>query len=904
MFNKPTVHIVSHTHWDPEWYSPFREYQMRLVPLVDKMLNILENNRKYQYFMFDGQISALLNYLEIKPYNRNRIENLVKSGRLLVGPFYILPDEYMVSPEGILRNLLWGIRESKQFGGYMPVAYLCDMAGHPSQMPQVLNQFNIDTMVAWRGVLGSPGLTKSEFIWKAPDGSKILFLVMPFAYVNFGRLPDDRTETLQIAKNNIKRLLTFASTSNLLLMEGYDHQVPREDIPDLIEYLNANLPEYKFVHSNLVNYAQSVKEELTSDVYEYQGELRATQTSFILPGILSTRLPLKKEIRKGEFFLERLAEPLASLADMMGLDSYPKDFLDLAWRIQFNNQFHDVIYGAHVDEVTEEATSRAHQVLQISKRVAYGSAYLLAKECSRGYEKNIVLINPTPYFLSGTFDFTLRLSLYDSIYNYILLDENDKPIPFGVEKLQSVRNYLSDRKLIDYAGKGEDIQELSIFAQIDNIPPFGFKVIGIDKVQNTAMGKRLKEQEEITGDFMNIFPSLKLEVKNPVYSGVDFMENAFLKISFSPDGTIVLEDKEGGKIYRNFGFIEDSGDRGDQYLFSPPERNAIVYPSYTELRKIVSSPLKTIFEVNHCLEIPLGITDDRTARSLEAIHQEVKVTYTLRANTKFLEVKVQMVNRAGNHRLRMGFEVGKEMVFSEAEVFFDVIKRSSHKELDDTFWPEKASLTKPKDRFVFVGNKDEGLIFVDQGWLKEYEFNESGYFFLTILRCNDFLSVELLPERSGSSTGPKIATPGSQYLGAAIEADFAIYPLSKHWAELPSFSFADHLLKPLDFQILGKYGGKINSEESLLSFSSEKILISALKRKEDGNGWIIRVWNPLDEEQRVKAKISHLLKIKEVFQVNGLEERIKPINLEDGEFVLEFGPKKILSLELSLGEFV
>lgn len=259
MFNKPTVHIVSHTHWDPEWYSPFREYQMRLVPLVDKMLNILENNRKYQYFMFDGQISALLNYLEIKPYNRNRIENLVKSGRLLVGPFYILPDEYMVSPEGILRNLLWGIRESKQFGGYMPVAYLCDMAGHPSQMPQVLNQFNIDTMVAWRGVLGSPGLTKSEFIWKAPDGSKILFLVMPFAYVNFGRLPDDRTETLQIAKNNIKRLLTFASTSNLLLMEGYDHQVPREDIPDLIEYLNANLPEYKFVHSNLVNYAQSVK---------------------------------------------------------------------------------------------------------------------------------------------------------------------------------------------------------------------------------------------------------------------------------------------------------------------------------------------------------------------------------------------------------------------------------------------------------------------------------------------------------------------------------------------------------------------------------------------------------------------------------------------------------------------
>jgi len=900
MSKRPTVHIVSHTHWDPEWYSPFREYQMRLIPLVDKLLRILEENDRYSCFMFDGQVSALLNYLEVKPENSSRIEGLVRRGKLLIGPFFLLPDEYMVSPEGIIRNLLWGIRESKRFGAFMPVAYLCDMAGHPPQMPQVLNLFGLTVMVAWRGVLGSPGITRSEFFWRAPDGSRVLFLVMPFAYVNFGRLPRERETILKIALDNIEKLSLFASTSHYLLMEGHDHQEPREDIPELIDFLNSQLPEYHFIHSSLPQYAESVRSELSKNVPEYEGELRATQTSFVLPGVLSTRIPLKKEIRVSEAMLERVAEPLASLADMLGLASYPSDFLRLSWKIQFNNQFHDVIYGAHVDEVAEEAAVRSHQVFQISKRIAYGSGYLLACECSRNFEKSIVVVNPLPYPVSGVLDFSVQLEPFESMNSYAMVDENGTILPFGVEEVLRERNYLSERNLMDYGWGGKEVKRIQVFAQVDKVPPFGCKVIGLEKIEALECGEGLKKQRAALGNFMEILPSLEPEVDDPVRSGTDFMENSSLRISFE-GGKITLEDKRNGKTYPNFGFIEDSGDRGDHYLFSPPDNNIVLYSSFGEVSKVVSSPLKAVFKVVHNLKIPKGISEDRTSRSTELVEQGVEVFYTLRAGAEFVEIKVRFENKAANRRMRIGFGMGRRCTLSEAEVFFDVVKRDVSQRVEDTFWPEKIPPTRPKDRFVFVGDEEGGLLFVDGGWLKEYEVTEEGHCFVTLLRCSDFLSVDSLPERSNSFTGPKIPTPGAQYLGTVFETEIVVYPLTGHWSNLSSYRFADHFLKPLYFQLAGKSaGGRIKSGEGLIVLDNERVLMSALKKKEDGDGWVLRLWNPLDKRQTVRLCLSPLLGIKKCFLVNGLEERIMPINfVEENVLLLEFEPKKILNLELS-----
>jgi mannosylglycerate hydrolase len=901
MKNK-TVHIVSHTHWDPEWYSSFREYQMRLVELIDKLLIILEGEDNYQLFMLDGQVSVLYNYLEIKPENKIRLEQLIKKGKLLIGPFYILPDEYMISPEGIYRNLQTGIRESALFGGHMPLAYLCDMSGHPSQMPQVLNHFYLEAMVGWRGVIGYQETQQSEFYWKAPDGSRILFLTMPFGYINFGRLPNEKEDILGIVKHRIKGLLNFSITDQLLFMEGFDHQEARKDIPEVIQYLNEKISDTEFIHSSLPEYFEAVRKNLPATVAEYSGELRATQTSFVLPGILSTRIPMKKEIRLAEQMLERYAEPMASLADACKVQNYFKEFLNLAWKIQFNNQFHDVIYGAHVDSVTVDAIARSRQVLQVAQRVTNISAHSIIKLLGCPNDYNIVIFNPTPYQINQVIDIPIRLKMKDSLYNYAICDDEGNIVPFNIEKVSSYRNYQTERNQIDYYWEGEDVKEYFLNVDIKSLPSFGTKVYGLVPLKETSLKEKINQYELQINDFLNILPRSKPKTNDYVISDENSMENSSLKMYFNPDGTFNLLQKENGMAYSHLGFIEDSGDRGDQYIYSPPEENVRIYTSYAEIRKTMDSPLKTSFEIIHHLRIPKELIFDRSVRSSEYINQKIHCIYTLRSNSQKIELTTKIYNNALNHRVRIGFNLGKEATYSEAEVFFDVIRRDAESKLDDTFWPEKISPCKPKDRFVFAGNDDHGFLFIDPGWLKEYELNPQGQFYLTLLRCSDYLSVETPPERSVSFTGPQIPTPMSQYVNEIIETEIVIYPLSSHWSKLPSFNFADHFIRPITYCVQGKSQSNSPQQISFLTFSSETIFLSAFKKKEEGNGYILRLWNPLNNSQDVKVNLSDQLSVKKAYLVDGNEKRLNDINLKENQILLHFNSKKIINIELSQGD--
>lgn len=128
--------VVSHTHWDREWYQPFEEFRIRLVRLMDKLLDILTSDPDYRYFTLDGQTIILEDYLEIRPQKEEEARRLVHQGRLLIGPWWILPDEFLVSPEATIRNLMLGDQVAKRFGAKMEVGYLPDPFGHIGQMPR------------------------------------------------------------------------------------------------------------------------------------------------------------------------------------------------------------------------------------------------------------------------------------------------------------------------------------------------------------------------------------------------------------------------------------------------------------------------------------------------------------------------------------------------------------------------------------------------------------------------------------------------------------------------------------------------------------------------------------------------------------------------------------------------
>src|SRR5215831_9117844 len=230
MSEQLNIILVPHTHWDREWYQTFQQFRMRLVHAIDRLLEILDRDPEFTHFMLDGQTIVLDDYLEVRPEQEERLKQYTRSGRIQVGPWYLQPDEFLVSGESLVRNLQIGLRQAAEFGGQMRAGYVPDCFGHIAQLPQILRGFGSEAH-------------KSEFFWTAPDGTQVLviFLASVMGYSNARDMPlvpeefADRVELLAAP------LLPMATTNTLLFMNGSDHLEPQEGLPKTIEAANTLL---------------------------------------------------------------------------------------------------------------------------------------------------------------------------------------------------------------------------------------------------------------------------------------------------------------------------------------------------------------------------------------------------------------------------------------------------------------------------------------------------------------------------------------------------------------------------------------------------------------------------------------------------------------------------------------
>src|SRR5437899_6234817 len=189
MTEQLNIILVPHTHWDREWYLTFQQFRARLVHTIDKLLDILDRDNNFTYFMLDGQTIVLDDYLEVQPEQEERLKRHTRAGRIQVGPWYLQPDEFLVSGESLIRNLQIGLQRAADFGEPMRIGYVPDCFGHIAQLPQILRGFDIDSAVFWRGV--GAEVHKSEFYWTAPDGTQVLvlFLASVMGYSNARNMP-------------------------------------------------------------------------------------------------------------------------------------------------------------------------------------------------------------------------------------------------------------------------------------------------------------------------------------------------------------------------------------------------------------------------------------------------------------------------------------------------------------------------------------------------------------------------------------------------------------------------------------------------------------------------------------------------------------------------------------------
>jgi alpha-mannosidase len=382
-----TLHVVSHTHWDREWYLTFQEFRYRLVRMMDGLLDLLDSDPEYAYFTLDGQTVVLDDYLEIRPQEEGRIRKHVRDGRLLVGPWYVLPDEFLCGPEALVRNLLFGERGCRRFTHQKQpmecIGYVPDPFGHISQLPQIAAGCGWDAVCLWRGVGHAP----TEFRWSAPDGSDCLVLHLANAYSNGAHLATDVEGFACDLAAERDALVPLATTPHILVMQGNDHVSARHDIPRLIQAASTreHLDEGdRVLHSTLPHFLQAVLDDLGTnglgELPDRHGELRSPETARLLPAVLSARIWIKQWNARCETLLTRWAEPFAVLADQVGDTLDHRPFLRKSWEYLLKNHPHDSICGCSVDQVHREMETRFSWSEQVAEQVVSNSLRSIAAQ--------------------------------------------------------------------------------------------------------------------------------------------------------------------------------------------------------------------------------------------------------------------------------------------------------------------------------------------------------------------------------------------------------------------------------------------------------------------------------------------------------------------------------------------
>jgi len=902
------IHVVSHTHWDREWYLTHEQFRFRLVALIDRLLDLLDADPAYKHFHLDGQTIVLEDYLEIRPEQEPRLRRAIEQGRILIGPWYVMPDEFLVSGESLVRNLLRGHRISRQFGSPMPVGYLPDLFGHVGQMPQIWRQFGLDNTILWRGFGGR----EAEYWWDAPDGSRVLMMHLPpEGYCNATRIVFDPEAMMARAAEKVGYERARTRTGQALLMNGVDHVEPHAAIPLLVDRLSS-VADQRAMHSTLPAYVDAVRRAVERDrpaLETVSGELRSgTDYANLLPGVLSARVYLKQQNAQVQTLLESYAEPLSVFASGLGA-RYPAGELRHAWKTLLQNHPHDSICGCSIDAVHEENVTRFARARQVGSAVAEAALDAIADRVPAppaGVVRAVV-VNTDAIVRAQVVEAFIDLPI-DSAEPWRSVDAQalDRPVVFWPEaaSIEDVTGPDGDR--VEFQVLGEErvvnhvmsryetpwalnVRRLRVLWWAQALPACGYAAFDLRVVTPGAPGAA------------KAAPYNSAYGRRLVIAGERAAENERLRLAVNDDGTFEVTDKASGVTYSRVASLEDVGDVGDEYNYCPPASDRVVTSAdarVTRVTRAAAGPLRASLRVDLDLNLPAAASADRRRRADESASVPVTIEAALDAGSPRVGFTVTVDNCASDHRLRVLFPCGAERVSTtRADTAFDVVTRRARQEVPAAIKNESPVSSAPMISVVDAGNGEVGASVVGRG-LIEYEIvGESPAIALTLLRAVGDLSRNDLATRPSGHAGPPVATPVAQCLGRHV-FEMAFEPRAGAPAAGEMLASArEHLIAPRVVVAMTP-GGSEPPTRSFLSLERQAgdVVLSALKQAEDRDSIVVRLFNPDNDEARATVRMN--APIAEAFALNLLEERQAPIAVENGAVELRLKPHQIQTIEV------
>lgn len=808
---KRTFVVISHTHWDREWYQPFEQFRVRLVRMMDALIELLDRDPEFKHFAMDGQTVPLDDYLEIRPEQRETIERLVRDGRLLIGPNYMLPDEFLIGGEAWIRNLQFGIRSAQKYGAVMRVGYSPDAFGHIAHLPAILRGFGLDSVAIWRGV--SKEATKSEFRWASPDGSEVLAIHFPYGYGFMATLPEDQG-ALENSLANLRNLLEpLASTSRVLVPNGTDHLPAHDGLSGVIRTANALLEGDRMEHGSYPQFVEAVRKEL-GDRYKQlpliEGELRSSERSVILAGVLSTRMWLKQRYAVCEDLLARYAEPLSAWAHLLRAGKSPertasdRGLLREAWRSLLQNGPHDSVTGCSVDPVYDDVGLRFQHCEQLADAVATEAQREIAQGAAKPGEETVMVYNSEHGPRTDICE--VRIAAAPGKLPARLIDAEGNETPLQV---------------VERGGHSPlDRRERVVAAFVaPEVPGFGYKTF------------RVEHDDE----------------RPEVAPAASTIENEFFHVSAEADGSLMVQDKRTGRTLSNLNRFVDTGDCGDEYTYCPPATDLTVdAPTSVKANVIEEGPARWVLQVELTYALPRRLTADRKARSDEAVECDVVTRVRLYPGVARIDIETEVANRVQDHRLRVLFPTGVAAQESKSEQHFGVVSRPVGVPPFTQGCPETPVGTYPQKTFTDISDGKDGFAVAVRG-LPEYEalVEKDGTVTLavTLLRCVSWLSRDDLKTRPGHA-GPMMFTPGAQMPGA-WGFEYSLIPHTGGWENVSEE--AHRFARPLRAVRMSGGSGTLPAAASLITLERPHLIVSSTKIAEDGDGVVVRVYNIADE---------------------------------------------------------
>ncbi len=896
MEEKLTLHIVSHTHWDREWYLSFQRYRWRFVKTVDSLLDSLERDSDFRVFMMDGQFLVLKDYLEVFPGNKSRISKLVRSGRLLIGPWYSQPNEYMVSGESMIRNLLLGIRESEAMGGVMKLCYLPDAFGQITQLPQIARGFGMGEACFHRG---APEKSDTVFNWTGADGSQIQVLNTYGGYHLAYDLPiqeDDFVEYIdgqpfpqeglkKRVSNLIGTLQPFSKCPHLLFMNGVDHSGPQRNISEVIRKINETIPGVYAVNDTLQDYAAAVREYYEENKIEFsqvKGELRHAQ-GWILEGSQSTRADVKIVSNRIEGKFEKWMEPFASFCWMLGA-KYPWEMIWQAWEYLLQNHAHDSLACSSTDATYHQVKVRFEWAEELGDEIIAESLLTLCNRIScnnatQAGTKLLTVFNPLGWERSEIITASIDIPKSAGIVNPVLVD-GDTVIPMEIHHHKSMNSLKFNLRV--GIPNFIPVDRYLVSFRADHVPALGYKA------------------------FVLRSNPVPLIFQGTLVTSHNVMENEFIQVSIQPNGTFNLYDKRTERLYPNQHFFEDSGEAGEGFSRMPPKMDRVVYSvgNHAKISLVENTSLKATFQVDLDMELPEALTTDRQGRSDSLAACSISSRITLAQGALHVDIQTKVVNRAKDHRLRVLFPSMVNDSHSFAESPFDVVQREITLPDLNQYPGEKPASEHPQLTFAGISDGKIGLTIANHG-LYEYEVmdNSEHSIAITLLRCLDRIIGGPIYECED------LFIPEAQCLGEYI-FNYSVVPHAGTWHEAyrPSYEFRfpmraviereleDESFQNFDRSSITKI---LPSEESFVSIEPDNMVITAVKKHESRNSIIIRAVNLSEENVKGSIKLDATVKkASEAYFVNLNEEREAAAEfIEEGRVGFTVPGKGILSVE-------